>query len=125
LIWGAVDINNQHRFFVVDNGNYNVKTVETGKISDKIPWKEYSIEGSASLKHTLTVIKLGDFTYFFIDDNYVDNLLDLPVYGNKVGFVVEGRQKIAVDSIRIYKIEAEGPPPDNKYLLPQDEKTDE
>ncbi len=118
LIWGAVDINNQYRFYVSDNGNYSIKKYERGKESDVIPWKKYR-EGGQILKNKLTIVKFNCFTRFYVNDEYLDEIQSLSLYEDKVGFVLDGKQKIAVDDIVVAKIEAEEIPSYKKCPEPQ------
>ncbi len=118
LIWGSVDINNQYRFYISGNGKYSVKKYEIGKESYIVPWKKYREAGKTDSKNKLTIVKFNCFTRFYVNDEYLDEIQNVFLYGDKVGFVTDGKQKIAVEDIRVIKVEEEIPT-DKKCPEPQ------
>jgi hypothetical protein len=120
LIWGSLDINNQYRFYVSDNGNYSIKKHEKGKGSYIIPWSTFRENDKQNAKNKLTIVKYGDLTHFYINDEYLGEIPNLSLDGNKVGFVIDGAQKTSVDYIRITKIEAGEVSTDKEALEPRE-----
>ena len=125
LIWGSSDINNQYRFSVSNDGNYSIKKREKGKGSYIIPWSKYRENDTQNAENKLTIIKYGDFTHFHINGEYLGEVPNLTLYGNKTGFVIEGKQKISVHSIRITRIETEEGFIDKKTLEPREDSQGE
>lgn len=102
LIFGAKDARNNYSFQVRENKYYAVKTyrrgeskqVTAGKISDS-----YRNNNASAL---LKIVKQADVIYFYINNRYVDNLSNLKFYGDRIGFIVEGKSHIAIDYTRSY-----------------------
>ncbi|HDK81853.1 MAG TPA: hypothetical protein ENH31_04700 [Nitrospirae bacterium] len=118
LIWGSSDINNQYRFYISDNGNYSIIKREKGVTSDIVAWKKYKETGEQ--KNKLTVLKYGDNTHFYVNDEHIDSVPGLSPPGSGVGFVMDGKQAISIDYIRVTQIEAENPDSDIKPLEPEE-----
>jgi flavoprotein len=55
---------------------------------------------SRNSEKTLKIVKLQNKVRFYVDDYYLDELKNVEFNGDKVGFLVEGKVKISVDSTR-------------------------
>ncbi|MBI4699300.1 MAG: hypothetical protein HY758_10475 [Nitrospirae bacterium] len=107
IVWGSQDINYHYKFYISDNGSFSVKKRERGIDSEVIKWKKYREDGIQSQSNKLTIVKYECVTYFFINDQYAGEALDLLFYGGRAGFTVEGKQKITVSNIRVDRLEAD------------------
>lgn len=99
-VFGALDILNNYSFQVVDNQRYSIR-----KDSDGISRQLY--EGDISTLNiepgsqtTLKIEKQDGALRFYINGNLVHTLTDISFFGNKVGFIVQGKARIAVDWTR-------------------------
>jgi hypothetical protein len=69
-----------------------LQALSSGKIKDTA----YNQNASNILK----IVRQGNNTRFFINDNFIDEISNLSFFGNKAGFIVDEESKIAVNKIR-------------------------
>ena len=50
-----------------------------------------------SALNKLKIVRSGDTMSFYINEKLVDKITDLHLYGKRVGFIIDGRSKIAVE----------------------------
>lgn len=97
LIYGFKDWNN-YNFFIIDQEHLYLGTVFEGV-------KTYGIQGmyshtiNAKGANTLKLITSGEDAIFTINGNYVYKASKLPLYGNNLGFMINGKFNAKVDKI--------------------------
>ncbi len=100
LVFGAKDALNNYIFQIRENGSYSISKYKNGALqalsSGKIKDTAYNQNASNILK----IVRQGNNTRFFINNNFIDEISNLSFFGNKAGFIVDGESKIAVDKIR-------------------------
>jgi len=100
LVFGAKDALNNYTFQIKENGSYSISKYKNGALqalsSGKIKDTAYKQNASNILK----IIRKGNNTRFFINDNFIDEISNLSFFENKAGFIVDGESRIAVNKIR-------------------------
>jgi hypothetical protein len=100
LVFGAKDTLNNYTFQIRENGSYSISRYKNGALqalsSGKIKDTAYNQNASNILK----IVRQGNNTRFFINDNFIDEISNLSFFGNKAGFIVDEESKIAVNKIR-------------------------
>jgi len=100
LVFGAKDTLNNYTFQIRENGSYSISKYKNGALqalsSGKIKDTAYNQNASNILK----IVRQGNNTRFFINNNFIDEISNLSFFGNKAGFIVDGESRIAVNKIR-------------------------
>jgi len=97
FLLGAKDVLNNYAFQIGSNNSYSIKlfidgiefVVADGKVRTGVI-KRNSV-------NTIKIIKQGSEASFYINDVFLDIIANVDFYGNKVGFIVEGATKIAIE----------------------------
>jgi hypothetical protein len=100
FVFGGKDINNNYSFQIHSDNSYSIKKRHGGN-DEKLAGGQ--IDNVFINKHsgkTLKIVKLNNKVRFYVDDYYLDELKNVEFNGDKVGFLVEGKVKISVDSTR-------------------------
>jgi hypothetical protein len=97
LIYGRNDSDNQNMFFISANGSYVIKKVENGATTYLKNWTSSSHikNGNGSVNY-LKVEKEGSKLNYYINSNLVHSTYTYKFYGDRVGFIVYGKQKVAI-----------------------------
>jgi hypothetical protein len=102
LIFGAKDARNNYSFQVRENKYYALKTYRRGVSKQVTAGKISDLYGNNNASVLLKIVKQADGIYFYINNRYVDKASNLKFYGDRVGFIVEGKSHIAIDYTRSY-----------------------
>jgi hypothetical protein len=102
LVWGYSNDNYNYSLTISSVGMYTFAKREGDTIEYIIPWTRYNYTNNS--KNTLTIVKEGNTTKFYINDKYVDEVSNIYLYGTLVGFTAGENQKTAFDYIRISEI---------------------
>lgn len=106
IIWGKEnDGNNSFKFYYNPNGSYKIARYTGNYIALK-NWTKLNSIGGYSY-NTLTIRKVGDYYYFFINKELVHSTPFQSFYGNKLGFQVAKQTKLHVDYIKVSYLENE------------------
>ncbi len=102
FVFGAKDTSNNYSLQVTNENLYIVEKMVNGKRKEVARGPIDNVFSSDSFGKTLKLVKQRDKIRFYVDDNYVDELLisDAKFPGDLVGFLVSGRAKISVDWTR-------------------------
>jgi len=100
LQWGkSVNPARQYDFFLTGSGHYSIDKY-TGDFKDYIPFT-LSDNVNRYAFNKLTVRKVADKYYFFLNEKLVHSMPFEPFFGNLIGFQVAERSTIAIDNIEI------------------------
>ncbi len=102
LIWGREDASNQNQFTITASGSYSIDKYKNGDFTAIKGWtKSSAIKKGNYATNTLTILKEGNRLKFYINDEYLFSKNFEDFYGNRIGFIVFERQKIAIDYLSI------------------------
>jgi len=97
IIFGRKDSNNQNLFYISGQGSYNIcKYVNGTRTAIKNWTKSSHIKNGNGVSNLLTVIKTGSKIEYLINSNVVYTSYSYRSYGDRIGFIVYDKQKIAV-----------------------------
>jgi hypothetical protein len=100
LQWGkAVNPYKQFDFLLTGNGHYTIDRY-TGDFHDYVPFT-MSDKVNRYAYNKLTVRKVGNTYYFFLNENLVHSMPFEPFFGNLLGFQVSENSTIKVDKVEI------------------------
>jgi len=105
LVWGMKDVSNYYTFNITNNGYYRISELKNGEWYDLIPWTESDCINTYSLSNVLTIKKLGDTYYFYINNLRVDEMNFRSFFGDQIGYVIFMSQKIMIDYLHVRYIE--------------------
>ncbi len=99
FVLGAKDAFNNHVFLIIGNQYYLIDKNHNGAKQNLAGGKLKAGVINKDSLNTLKLEKSGNTMRFYINDNFIDEVLNISFDGNKIGFVVEGNAKISVDNI--------------------------
>ncbi|MCF6213735.1 MAG: caspase family protein [Flavobacteriaceae bacterium] len=118
LIWGRKDSDNYLSFNITGNGNYRISKKEKGTYKNLVTWTSSSeIKTGDGVYNILKIEKIGNRTYYYINDKLVETLDYKPLFGNQVGFVVYHAQAIEVNYLSVYYLKKNKPKPKPKVIV--------
>lgn len=103
LHFGRGDRDN-YNFEITGAGSYWIGKQENGKYIASKGWTKdnYVFKGEMN---KLTVRKVGNKYYFYLNEKYKHTMNFAPFFGNKIGFMVPGNSTMKVGSIKIAYID--------------------
>ncbi len=103
LQWGkTAEEHKQFDFFVSGNGQYTIDKF-TGEFTDYVPFKSSDLVKKDDY-NKLTVRKIDDQYYFFLNENLVHQMPYEPFMGKNIGFQVGKKSSIRVDYIKVSEL---------------------
>jgi tetratricopeptide (TPR) repeat protein len=108
IFWGSFD-QVGYKFKILNDGYFSLEKVKERKVSEIM--KRNKAVDNWDFKNRLKIVKQGNTMQFYANDIYMDEIKDAPFMGNEIGFIVGGKQAIAVDYIRVSKIG-----PEKRYI---------
>lgn len=111
LTFGRDAKGNEYNFYFKPDGEYKVSRYFKYQSQDIKPWSFHSSLNKYSA-NTLTVRKVADQWYFFINRQLVHHSPAYPLYGHDFGITISGETAIEVDYLRIeelHPLDEEGP----------------
>ncbi len=100
FVLGGKDTDNNYSFQIHSDNSYTVKKRNGGYEEELVGGHIDNVFIGQSSGTTLKVVKLNNKVRFYLDGYYIDELLNVEFPGDKVGFLVEGKIRIAVDATR-------------------------
>ncbi len=100
FVIGASDASNSYVFQIVGNKSYAIIKFQSGDPEELSSGKIRSRVFKQKSFNTLKLEKLGSKIRFYINNNYIDEVSDISLFGKRVGFHVEGKSEIAIDFTR-------------------------
>jgi len=107
LEWSWVDGDNNYSLGMSGNGYYVIKKIENGKWTVILDWKKALIRQDEYNK--LTVRKVENTYYFFVNENLIHQMPYETVRCNKLGIQVNDKSSIKVDFFRASQILYQSP----------------
>ncbi len=100
LQWGkSKNPPKQYDFFLTGNGHYSIDRY-TGKFEDFVPFT-ISDKVNRYAANKLTVRKVKDTYYFFLNEKLIHSMPFQPFYGNLMGFQVAENSSIMIDYFKV------------------------
>jgi Caspase domain/Glucodextranase, domain B len=102
LVFGRKDTKNQFNFFISSDGNFKIKKIERDNTSLIQDWKKSSyINKGNGATNILSIRKNNNTLNFYINNNFVASKEFMPFLGNRIGFIIYSKQKIAINYLKI------------------------
>ena len=102
ICFGFSDVKNYFCFIVNHRGEFKFFKKRNGKETEIIPWTESEyINIGVGSTNRLMIIKEGDELKFYSNGNLLAVNPFQSFFGNMVGFKIHGKQKVAIDYIRV------------------------
>lgn len=95
----------QFDFYLTGNGHYTIDKY-TGEFHDFVPFTQSNKVNSYTY-NKLTVRKVKDRYYFFLNEHLVHSMPFEPFYGNLMGFQVAEKSTILIDDFRVSYLDKE------------------
>ncbi|MDX9771453.1 MAG: caspase family protein [Tenuifilaceae bacterium] len=104
LQWGkCVESAKQFDFFFNGQGQYTIDKFENGKFTDFVPITSTQLINNYTY-NKLTVRKLGENYYFFLNEQLVHKMPFEPLFGHGVGFQVAERSSIQIEYLKVWQL---------------------
>jgi hypothetical protein len=100
FVFGAKDAENNYSFQIRNNNVYSIEKIRDGKRQKLAGGPIDNIFINKNSKKTLKIVKQRDKVRFYVDEYYLDELVNADFPGDLVGFIVDGKVKISVDWTR-------------------------
>ncbi len=102
IIWGRKNGDNQFQFFISADGSYYIRYLENSKVNIIKKWVKSSYINTGNDTHNkLKVKKEGNVFKYYINGNYVAKSDAKSFFGNRLGFLIYGRQSVAINSLNV------------------------
>ncbi|MFW5733817.1 MAG: PEGA domain-containing protein [Oceanidesulfovibrio sp.] len=103
LIWGVTSKGESyHSFRISGNGLYSYRQEKAGQLSTIIDWTPSpAIVPGLGATNTIQIRRQGDTLDFYINGELVDSTPYIPADGTMVGFKVDNRQIVNVESLKV------------------------
>lgn len=102
IVWGGKNTKNYYEFLISENGYYAYAKQENGDFVLIIPSKEDS--SINKIANILAIKKKGNKLYFIINGVIVNTAKFEGFMGNIGGFVVENKQSLKIDYIKVTRV---------------------
>ncbi len=99
LIWGLQDAGNLYQFLVAGDGFYKYEKLVKNEWQELIPWTPSAYINTRDAANTLAVRKAGDRLLFFINEQWIDEALFEPFFGNNIGFALNLNMTVECDDL--------------------------
>jgi hypothetical protein len=100
IVFGGRDALNNYTFRIRENGFYSISKYRNGALQELAGGKIKNTVYNQNAANILKIIKQGNMIRFYINANPIDEISNLPFFGKKAGFIVDGATKIAVEKTR-------------------------
>lgn len=102
LVFGREDSNNQNLFYINGNGSFSINQEKNGKSNFKKNWEKSSaIKTGNGAYNVLKLIKRGNKLEYYINNTKVYTDYSPEFFGDRLGYILYDRQKIAVAYISV------------------------
>ena len=102
LFWGRDDQDHRHRFGFSGNGQYIIDRFD-GNWVNEVPWAPSGLIRQDGY-NTLTFRKVGNESYFFLNEHLVHIAPYRPFFGPYIGFQVNQNSLMAVERVNIWQL---------------------
>ena len=102
IIIGRKDSDNQNLFYISGGGSFTISKVVNGTKTTIKNWvKSDKIKTGNGVTNLLTIKKIGSKVQYLINSSVVYTTYSYKSYGDRIGFIVYDKQKIAVGYLSI------------------------
>ena len=102
FVFGRKDSKNQFIFSITANGSYSIDQYVDGKYTTIKDWTKSSyIKTGNNVYNTLKIKKERGFIKFYVNDRYLTLYTHKPFFGNRLGFVVYNKQRVAIENLSV------------------------
>jgi hypothetical protein len=108
LTFGRDDSGNEFDFYLAADRTFKITSYVNGNYHDFTGWQNMSPAEAGSFS-LLTVRKYGKYWYFFLDKKFVHQEPAGRFFGSDIGITIGDQMKIAVDYIRVKRLNSEEP----------------
>jgi len=116
LQWGnSKDPMKQYDFYLTGNGHFTIDKY-TGEFHDFVPFTQ-SDKVNSYTYNKLTIRKVDDQYYFFLNEHLVHSMPFEPFYGNLMGFQVAENSTILVDYFNVSYIDSDELPKSKVLIM--------
>ncbi|MCF6243140.1 MAG: hypothetical protein L3J74_17595, partial [Bacteroidales bacterium] len=100
IVWGASFWSNSYNFLISANGYYSIGGYKNAQWKNYKKWTKtpYILKG---VFNKLSIKYKSGYLYFYINNNKVATLQNLPFLGKQIGFVIHHNQTIQVDYLKV------------------------
>jgi len=102
FIFGAKDARDNYSFQIRENKYFSVKNYHHGASGELAAGEMKDSFANKNSPAVLEIVKQADNIYFYINNEYAATVSNIEFYGNKIGFIIEGKSHIAIDYTRSY-----------------------
>lgn len=100
LVFGHYNSDNYLHFKITGNSHYRFGYTLKGDQKEVLGWTKTSVIRSGNgARNTIRVERRGDWYRFYINGQYMNRAEALPFFGQRIGFVIDHDQRIAVDRL--------------------------
>ncbi|MEO0897382.1 MAG: caspase family protein [Bacteroidota bacterium] len=103
LTFGRDVRGSEFNFFFNGQQQFRISKYDRGRTHDYQTWR-YSKFLEKHAYNTLMVRKVADHWYFFINHNLVAHMPAKTLFGNEMGFTIDGHMAVEVDYLRVSEI---------------------
>jgi hypothetical protein len=104
LQWGkSVDEQKQFDFFFNGQGQFTIDKFTGSTFHDFVPVTKSNLINNYTY-NTLTVRKVGELYYFFLNQKLVHTMPFEPFFGNGIGFQVAERSAVQIDYLKVWQL---------------------
>jgi hypothetical protein len=105
FFWGKSELNNNmFSFFFSATGFYRIDKQVNGVFEPFVDWQESELVNKFSF-NKLTVRKIDNTVYYYLNENYVFEHIFYEPYGNQIGFHVTNNAAILIDYLNVSYIQ--------------------
>lgn len=97
MIFGGKDALNNYKFQIMNNNSFSIIRHQNGVSKELAVGMVNNI--SPAMHNRMRISKQGYTMTFYINGKYLARVSRLPLFGNKIGFVLGGKSEISVDSM--------------------------
>lgn len=100
FVFGARDALNNYSFQIRGDNHYTIRKYSNGAAEDLATGEITNASINHFSPNVLKVFHLSSGMRFYINDHYVAEINQPDLFGNRIGFILEGKSKIAVEETR-------------------------
>jgi hypothetical protein len=104
IFWGRSDQDKRFGFGISGNGHYIIYEYN-GSYNNFVGWTSSALVNLSGY-NKLTVRKVSDEYYYFLNRKLVYTMPYRPLYGTKLGFAVNQNSRMAIDDVHVWKIQS-------------------
>ena len=101
IVWGMSNLDNYYMFVINGNGRYSYLKCFDDYFSKIIDFRDSKYINKNNSTNKLSIKKSNNKIKFFINDHYINEATFNDFFGNRIGFQVNSKMKVAVYNITV------------------------